>query len=322
MRTPIFWREKSLLSSALLPASVLYTTVACVRRAAVMPTKLPVKVICVGNLVAGGAGKTPVALALGNLLKQRGINAHYLSRGYKSENIGVTRVNIAEHNAKDVGDEPLLLAEVLPTWVTKDRAAGAQAAIKEGAQVVIMDDGFQNPALHKDISLLIVDGHYGFGNGRVIPAGPLREPVGAALRRASAVVLLGDDLQGITQYVAPQLPILRAQVKSVSSADFLKGKQVVAFCGIARPRKFYRTLQDMSCNVVHQVSYGDHYHFTSQDLEFLRAKAKQTNALLVTTEKDYVRLPDDMRAEVHVVPIEVVFDDNQSLLKVVLPDAA
>lgn len=322
MRAPVFWRDKGLLSATLLPAALLYNAVARVRSAAVTPAKLPVRVVCIGNLVAGGAGKTPVALTLGMLLKKRGIRAHYLSRGYKSDNIGVTKVDITQHSARDVGDEPLLLAEVLPTWVSKDRVAGTEAAIKAGAEIVIMDDGFQNPRLHKDVSLLVVDGHYGFGNERVIPAGPLREPIEAAMERASAVIMVGDDKQGVTRYVPPQVPVLQSQVKPVSSAEFLRGKQVVAFCGIARPRKFYRTLQELGCIVVHHVSYADHYAFTPGDLEFLRAKAKETASVLVTTEKDYVRLPDDMRVEVTVVPIEVAFDDNESLLKVVLEDAA
>lgn len=317
MRAPIFWKDKTLLSTLLLPFSVLYCCAASVCRGTTPSKKLSAKVICVGNLVAGGAGKTPVALALGTLLKNAGKNVHYLSRGYKSENVGVTRVNIEEHSAEEVGDEPLLLAEVLPTWVSADRVAGAEAAIKAGAEIIIMDDGFQNASLHKDVSLLVVDGHYGFGNERLIPAGPLRECISSAMKRVSAVIIIGEDKHNVQRHIPAGVQVLHAEVKPVKSAESLKGKQVVAFCAIAAPRKFYRTLLQVGCVVRNHVSYPDHYQFKPEDLEFLRTKAKEHEAVLVTTEKDFVRLPDDMRTQVNVLPIEVEFADNAALLRVV-----
>ena len=202
MRAPIFWKDKGLLSTALLPASAIFYGLAQARKMGVTPKEFTAKIICIGNLVAGGAGKTPVALALGEMLKKLGRNAHYLSRGYKSRNSGIMRVDLSRHNARDVGDEPLLLAELLPTGVAKDRASGAQAAVKAGAEIIIMDDGFQNPYLHKDVSLLVIDGHYGYGNGRLIPAGPLREPFASAMQRANAVIMIGEDRHGILQQSA------------------------------------------------------------------------------------------------------------------------
>lgn len=318
MHAPTFWKDKTFISTALLPFSAAYYVLARANHAFTPTKEVSAHVVCVGNMIAGGAGKTPVALALGTLLKKLGRNAHFLSRGYKSDNTGVTRVDRTKHTAREVGDEPLLLAEVLPTWVAKDRAAGAEAAVKAGAEIIIMDDGFQNPGLKKDVSLLVIDGHYGFGNGRLLPAGPMREPLEEAIERASAVVLISDDRYNVLQHIPKNIPLFQAHITPVSSAEFLKGKEVVAFCGIARPRKFYRTLQAIGCSVRKHVSYPDHHDFRLEDLEFLRARAKEYNALLVTTEKDYVRLPEDMRAEVSVVPIEAAFADPAAVLGVVL----
>ena len=211
----------------------------------------------------------------------------------------------------------MLLAQMLPTWVARDRVAGGRAAIHGGAALIIMDDGFQNPSLHKDVSFLVIDGAYGFGNGRMIPAGPLREPVAAAMKRATAVILIGDDRYRVLRDVPLGMPVFRATIEPMREARLLKGLSVVAFAGIARPRKFYRTLQQIGCQVVHMVSYPDHYLFKEKDLHALRVKAKQAGARLVTTTKDYVRLPADMRAEVMTVPIEAVFEDSEGLLKLI-----
>lgn len=316
MRTPLFWKDKTLLSTVLLPVSALYCIGAGICRSGVSPKKLPVRVICVGNLVVGGAGKTPVALALGAMLKAQGKNVHFLSRGYKGSHSGVTQVDIEKHSAAEVGDEPLLLAEVLPTWVAGDRVAGAEAAVKAGAEIIIMDDGFQNPSLHKDISLLVIHGHYGFGNERIMPAGPLREPITKAMQRASAVVMIGEDEHGVMRYIPEGMKVLKAEIHPMSSAEALKNKHVVAFCGIANPRKFYRTLHRVGAIVRKHVSYPDHYNFKSRDMEFLRERARELDAILVTTEKDFVRLPEDMRAEVSVLPVEAVFADATAVLGV------
>lgn len=318
MRAPNFWKDKGLLSNALLPASAIYALLAKMRSCSASEKKVPASVICVGNLVAGGAGKTPVALFIGEMLKSLGKNAHYLSRGYKSCNKGVTQVDLSRHSAKDVGDEPMLLAEVLPTWVAKDRVKGAEAAASSGAEIIVMDDGLQNPYLHKDVSLLVIDGHYGFGNERIIPAGPLRERLEKAVKRVSAVIVIGDDKYDVLRHIPSDIPVIHAKVRHSSAADFLKDKQVVAFCGIARPLKFYRTLRYIGCSVRKYISYPDHHYFKHSDVQFLREKAKELEAVLVTTEKDYVRLPLEMRAEVQVVPIELVFDDIEALRRVVL----
>jgi tetraacyldisaccharide 4'-kinase len=317
MHAPLFWKNKTKLSTALLPAAAIYKFFAGLRQGCAA-VKLHVPVICIGNVVVGGSGKTPVALALGELLRTQGKNAHYLTRGYKGILKGPVRVDPLRHTALEVGDEPLLLAEILPTWVAKDRVEGARAAIAEGAELIIMDDGFQNPALHKDISLLVIDGVYGFGNKRLLPAGPLREPVADAMKRASAIVLMGEDEQDVLKEVPLHLPVLRAHIEPLLPPETLKDIPLLAFAGIARPRKFYRTLQQLGYDVRNMVAYPDHYLYKPRDLAFLRSKAKILEAKLVTTSKDYVRLPQDIRAEVTHLPIKAVFDDSAALLRMVL----
>jgi len=313
MRAPLFWKEETLLSAALLPAAAIYGWLEKRRRTQASSFTASVPVICVGNVVAGGAGKTPVALALGALLKERGKKAHYLSRGYKGSLMGPVQVNPNENTVGEVGDEPLLLAEILPTWVAKDRTQGAKAAMAAGADTIIMDDGFQNPGLHKDIALLVIDGGYGFGNERLMPAGPLREPIASAMERATAIILLGEDKHQVLRYAPEGKPVLRANLEPMPSAFALKDKHVVAFAGIARPRKFYRTLQQLDCVIRKMVAYPDHYVFKAKDIAFLRAKAKAYDSQLVTTTKDYVRLSPDVRAEVTPVAVQVIFEDNAAV---------
>jgi tetraacyldisaccharide 4'-kinase len=316
MHAPLFWKDKTRISTALLPAAAVYGLVAGFRQRHAAPARLQVPVICIGNVVVGGSGKTPVALALGELLKTQGKNAHYLTRGYKGRLKGPVRVDPAVHTALDVGDEPLLLASVLPTWVAKNRVEGAEAAVAAGAEYIVMDDGFQNHTLHKDISLLVIDGAYGFGNERLLPAGPLREPVAEAMKRADAVVLMGDDRHGALGQVS--VPVLHAQIVPLLLPPGLKDVPLLAFAGIARPRKFYRTLQQLGLDVRKMIAYPDHYVFKRRDLDHLHGKAREYEARLVTTAKDYVRLPQELRADISVMPVKAVFNDNAALLSLVL----
>jgi tetraacyldisaccharide 4'-kinase len=229
------------------------------------------------------------------------------------------QVNPSLHTADQVGDEPLLLAQILPTWVCKDKITGAQAAIAAGAQLIIMDDGFQNQQLHKDVSLLVIDGHYGLGNERIIPAGPLREPIAQAMARASAVVIMGDDLHHVASHIPASTPLLKARLVPGPAALELKDKSLVAFAGIAHPRKFYRTLQELGGDIKKMVAYPDHYVFKASDIAALRNIAKEHEAMLVTTFKDFVRLPASIRAEVIPVPVDAVFEDMNALLKIIVP---
>ena len=256
MRAPEFWAKGGLPSLALAPLGWLWAAAAGLRGALVTPVRAAVPVICVGNLTVGGAGKTPVAESIAAMLP----GAHFLSRGYGGSEKGPLRVDPHRHRHAQVGDEPLLLAEVAPCWVARNRAAGARAAVAAGASCLVMDDGYQHPGLFKDVSLLVVDGHSGFGCGRCVPAGPLREPIGRGLKRATAVVILGEDRHGIERRVAP-LPVLRAWLEPEAEAQTLTGRPVVAFAGIGRPTKFFHTLEKLGADIVEGYAFPDHYPY-------------------------------------------------------------
>ncbi len=313
MRTPDFWSGRGVLSALLLPAGAVYAW-ATRRRVARQPAYAPpVPVICVGNLSAGGSGKTPVAMSIAAILTNRGVAAHLLSRGYRGRLDGPVRVDLAVHTAGDVGDEPLLLARAAPTWVARDRAAGARAAVAAGAEAIVMDDGHQNPTLRKDLSLVVVDGGFGFGNRRVIPAGPLREPVAAGLARADAVVLVGDD----EAEVGPRLgktPRLAARLTPSEEALALRGRRVVAFAGIGRPDKFFETLRALGAELVEAMPFPDHHRFSDEDVMLACEIASSRDAVPVTTEKDYVRLSADARPMVTPVPVLLEWEDPVRIL--------
>ena len=236
MRAPDFWHEPPGLAAALLaPAGAAWEAAAWLRRAVARPYRAPVPVICIGNLVAGGSGKTPVVLSLAAVLKARGIEPHIVTRGYGGRLAGPLRVDPARHDARAVGDEALLAAARAPCWVARDRAAGVRAAVAAGARAVLLDDGFQNPHVAKDLSLVVVDAEYGFGNGRLMPAGPLRERISCGLARADAIVLLGDPGDGAAPagLASRDRPILRAALEPVAG-ERLAGRRVAAFAGIGQ----------------------------------------------------------------------------------------
>jgi tetraacyldisaccharide 4'-kinase len=304
MKTPSFWRTKNILSTALLPFSWLYALGVWLRNFEAKPQTLPVPVICIGNLTAGGSGKTPTAIAIGERLKSKNINAYFLSRGYGGSLPGPVLVNPHIHSAREVGDEPLLLARSLPTVIAKDRLAGAMFAIHQGAPAIIMDDGFQNPAIAKTLSLLVIDGHYVFGNGRLLPAGPLRETPASGLARADAAIVVG----GQAPVLPASLPVIRAHIEPAEFAKSLAGKTVFAFCGMAFPEKFFATLESLGAHIAGRKTFADHYLYSSHDLKALTAAAKRHHAMLVTTAKDAARLHADWRALVTVVDISLNFD--------------
>ena len=319
MRAPDFWhgRGGGVVAALLTPLGSVYGLAARARFAAARPWRASIPVLCVGNLVAGGSGKTPVALSLGARLARRGDDVHFLTRGYGGRRAGPLRVDPDHHGAREVGDEALLLARCAPAWVARDRPAGCRAAIAGGARAIIMDDGFQNPYLAKDVSLLVVDGAYGFGNGRVMPAGPLREPVEAGLARADALVLIGADGAGVVERVggdAPTaVPILRARIMPGPEAARLAGKSVVAFAGIGNPERFFTTLRDLGCRVEQAHAFPDHYPYDSGEVESLRKDARALDALLVTTAKDLVRLPPAARDGIEVLTIIVEWEDEAAV---------
>jgi tetraacyldisaccharide 4'-kinase len=312
MQAPEFWVRDGALARGLQPLAWLYGAAGRLRWAVSNPWRAGVPVICVGNLVAGGAGKTPTALALGRALAQRGIALHFLSRGHGGRLPGPTRVDPERHGAADVGDEPLLLAAAAPAWIARDRAAGARAAIAHGAQAIVMDDGLQNPGLAKDLSLLVIDEAYGLGNGRVHPAGPLREPASIGLARADRVVLLqsGETAAPLAR-IAP--PPLTARLIPSDGALALRGRRVLAFAGIGRPQRFFHTVRELGAELVGQHGFPDHHPYREDEIWKLVELARELDAQAVTTAKDAVRLPPGARGMVTVIDVTLAFDQPDDL---------
>jgi len=312
---PEFWARPGLAQAVLEPLAWANAAAGAARRALARPWRAGVPVLCVGNVVAGGAGKTPVALSLARRLAATGARPFLLSRGYGGTMAGPVAVDPARHGVAEVGDEALLLAAAAPTIVARDRVAGARAAIAAGAGFIVMDDGFQNPSLEKDLSLLVVDGAYGFGNGSLIPAGPLRESVASALARADAAVLLGDDETEIAARLAGKR-VLRADLAPTGAAP--RGP-VVAFAGIGRPRKFFRTLEAADVPIAVRHEFPDHHPYSEAELRRLADEAQECGASLVTTAKDAVRLAPAWRARVAVLDVEIRWQDESALDALLAP---
>ena len=318
MRAPDFWGSKAgpggrLMASALSPLSGVFSLAGCARQCLTRPWRAAVPVICIGNLTAGGAGKTPCVVSIIERLTARSIKAHVLIRGYGGDATGPLNVDPARHDARAVGDEALVLSAAAPTWVGSDRRATARAAIGAGAQVLVMDDGFQNPSLVKDLSLVVVDGGFGFGNGRVIPAGPLREPVARGLARAHAAVLVGDDRTNVAARLGEGVALLRARLAPAPGGPELKGQAVVAFAGIGRPDKFFETLDDGGARVVARHAFADHHPYKKYELTRMVAQADAAGARAVTTEKDAVRLSGAERERIDVLRVRLEWADIGAL---------
>jgi len=301
MRAPSFWNRRGAVAVLLAPLGKLYGASVAFKAAHASPYRAPMPVICVGNLTAGGSGKTPVAIAIGEMLKAQGHKPVFLTRGYGGKAAAPVLVK-PHHGARIVGDEALLLARTAPTIVARDRAIGAARAAEAKADVLVMDDGHQNFALAKDLSLVVVDGGGGFQNGMVLPAGPLREPVAQGLKRADAVIVMGDGAPELRGYAGP---VLRARL--VPLPNNFAGRRVFAFAGIGRPRKFFDTLKAAGALVAGTQDFADHHNYDAQDLQGLRDQAK--GDLLVTTEKDLVRIPAEQRRGIAALAVEARFDD-------------
>ena len=323
MRAPEFWREKpSLIASALAPLSLLWRAGTAIRRFRAKPVRAPLPVICVGGLVAGGSGKTPVAIALMQFLLREGIVAHVISSGYRgsfAKSRAARRIDLSRHDVSETGDEAMLMARYAPTWVCRERSEAARAAHEAGAQAVILDDGFQDPSIAKDLSLLVVDGAYGFGNRRLIPAGPLRESIADGLGRADAVVLVGENTSGVTATIPTAIPLLRATLTPGPEAADLAGREIVAFAGIGHPEKFFKTLESLGCRIRAAHEFADHHRYQPREIEKLLGEAEKTGALLVTTAKDAVRLPEETRGKVAVLSVVLNFRDEEQLARLLAP---
>ena len=336
LETPFWWyRRTGALAAALAPLGRLYGGMAERRFARGEPYRSRLPVICIGNFTAGGGGKTPTALAVAALLAELGAKPAFLTRGYGGASKGPVSVETG-HGAEEVGDEPLLLAAAAPTMVSADRRAGAKALEATAAGVIVMDDGFQNPSLVKDLSLVVVDASSGLGNGLIMPAGPLRAPLEAQLARADGLVVIGDGGKAtplIAAFAAQGKPVLKARMAPRQDKRWLGVLPVIGFAGIARPEKFFATLRDNGARLIDTRSFPDHHRYRERDARRLLDAAKAQNAMLVTTEKDFVRLAEqdqdtalgELQHRCRPFPIAVEFADvaaAKTLLKSALAKRA
>jgi tetraacyldisaccharide 4'-kinase len=321
-----WWRPKRPEAWLLSPAALAYGAVARARmKRGGVPAPLPV--ICIGNFVTGGAGKTPVAMAVAELMSAQDMRPAFLTRGYGGRLRGPVLVDPAMHTAADVGDEPLLLAGIGPTMVSANRPQGAKAVADAGTEAdsIIMDDGFQNPSLYKDVSLVVVDAVRGIGNGWVLPAGPLRAPLRGQLRKADAIVLVGEGEAGaamVRTAARAGVPVIRADYQPVRKRGF-KRKPYLAFAGIAAPRKFYDTLEQAGANVEMTMEFPDHHPFTDDDCEAVIKLADDKGLTPITTAKDQVRLAGRdgpagyLYEHAEVFPVAAVFREPRRLMQVI-----
>ena len=310
MKTPPFWREPNLLSTLLTPLSYLYQLGASIDHRSTTANRAPLPVISIGNVTAGGAGKTPTTLALVPMLREMGFNPHILTRGYKGAALTAHRVT-ANDGWQQVGDEALLLAQAAPTWVGRDRFAAANAAANTDATILVCDDALQHHALQKNLSLLVIDGPYGLGNAKLLPAGPLREPFANALSRCDAAILIGDDTQQLTSQIP--LPVFRANLRASGDTSLLKASPWIAFAGIGRPEKFYTSLRELGANVIACHDFPDHHAYCAADIVALLTEAQNSNAKLITTAKDWVKLPAELAKDIRTLEVALTFEDEASL---------
>ena len=309
MKTPKYWQSNSFISKLLTPLGYIYGALTGLRIKLKKPKKAEIPVICIGNITAGGTGKTPVSISVAKLLSGEMFHPYFVSRGYGGKLQNVI-VNNKKHTARDVGDEPLLLSAQAPVVVNADRYKAAQTATEQGADVVIMDDGFQNPGLHKDLSFLVFDGHYGIGNGKIIPAGPLRETLENGIKRADAVIILGKDKHNLAQRCG--LPVFFGHTEAAQTT--INNQDVIAFAGIGHPQKFYHTLKQQGFNVVKTIDFPDHHFYTREELDAIVKEAQKLNAQIYTTGKDFVKIPPLYSQDINVLEIAVVWDKPEELL--------
>lgn len=300
MKTPKFWMTDGILPRMLMPLGWIYGLATQWRIRHGVPYRCGVKVICVGNITAGGVGKTPVAIALAEKEIAAGKKVFFVTRGYKGKLKNIL-VNLNKHSPEETGDEARLLARVAPTIIAPKRDIGAKMAVKAGAEVIIMDDGFQNPRLYKDESWLVFDGTVGIGNGRIIPAGPLRESLANGEKRAQRIIIMGEDKTGLAEKCS--LPVYFGRLEAEPCE--IPTRRVLAFAGIGHPEKFYETLRGQGVDVVRTKDFPDHYAYSAADIEELRRMAAADGLALITTEKDFVKL-GEMSEGVYCLKVRAV----------------
>jgi tetraacyldisaccharide 4'-kinase len=308
---PKFWEERdSCIPYLLEPLSWLYRGGCALHKLISRPYLASVPVISIGNFVLGGAGKTPVTLVIAQKLKTMGYKPHIISRGYGGSLSGPICVDLSQHQYHQVGDEPLLLARCAPTWVSRHRRAAVPLAIDAGADILLLDDAHQNHTIRKDLSFVVVNGSQGFGNGRVFPAGPLRQTIQSGLKETTAIIFIKQDKESLPEPLS-KLPcaVIGAKVVPIHP----KPCAVFAFAGIGYPEKFRQTLIAAGYDVKGFTSFPDHYPYTDEDLRKLRMRARCEQATLITTEKDFLRIPASCNTHILTLPIGLEFQPSIAL---------
>ena len=313
MKAPQFWYEPNTWKAKFLyPLGYFYNLLTLLRGKLAKPQSYSCLTICIGNLNVGGTGKTPTTIALAQHFLKKGLQVHVVSRGYKGKFQGTFLVDPQKHKSDEVGDEPLLMSEFTSVWVSNKRKNGVEAAENAGAQIVLLDDGFQDPSFHKDFSLIVVDGEKGFGNKKCMPAGPLRENIVQGFKRADALVIVGQRIYKFDTFPT-HLKIIHSTLKPIETGMNWKEGKYLAFAGIADPSKFFKTLRSLGANLIDCVALSDHQNLDGQVLKRLERKANSAHAQLVTTEKDAVRLSNTYRKKVLSLPVRIEFDDKNEL---------
>lgn len=325
LKTPSFWyrmddEAQGIREALLTPLSHVYEFSYKWHQSSKEAFQSRLPVLCIGNIVAGGTGKTPTAKAILRLIKARGIakNPCFMIRGYGGAELGPLMADPDVHTAWDVGDEALVLAYDAPTVVGGDRAAGAMLAEREGFDLILMDDGLQNPGLVKDLKFVVVNGEMGFGNRKLMPAGPLRQPLQEGLDHADGFILIGDDERGSLDLLPPNKPVLRARLSPSGAEHIDKSMEYLAFAGLGYPEKFFRFLrEEAGLKLKGTQIFGDHHPYDQDDLKALHQRAQQAGAALITTKKDAMRLPKIEGIDVHVMPVEMKFEDEDALIALI-----
>jgi tetraacyldisaccharide 4'-kinase len=309
METPKFWIKKySIASILLIPIAWAYYAISLLIRSKQRPYKSSIPIICVGNITVGGAGKTPVALAIAKYLQESGKTIIFVSRGYGGSITEATTVNTEMHSALEVGDEPLLLARTAPVIISRDRVAAIKLAEKQNPDYIIMDDGMQNDFVHKDMTFMVVNGKYKFGNNRLFPAGPLRETFLHAKPNVDAIICIGKNNLDIDF-----APIIQAQLTTVNHEELKKEigeRSVIAFAGIAHPEKFFDSVKELGVNIYETINFPDHYNYQEKDLDGLAQLTTDNNVVLLTTEKDLVRISNIYARQILSLKVEIKLPDN------------
>jgi tetraacyldisaccharide 4'-kinase len=320
MKEPKFWKRHKTKALLLLPLTIVYFFLYILNNLFAARGKSKLPVICIGNTTVGGVGKTPVAIEIGKMLQKRGVKFAYLSRGYKRKTRGLIKIKDG-HTASEVGDEPMLLKTISDTFVCENRLAGAKAIENdsEGYEAIIMDDGLQNNSLKKTKSILVVGGRYGFGNKFLFPAGPMREPLRISLMKADVVIIMGKDLTKAEEQIRKinkEIPIIHGHIKAKKPA-FLSNKDVYAFTGIAHPKRFFNTLEDLGYDIEELAIFDDHHHYSHKEVENIIIMAKGKKLKIITTEKDWMKLSDEHKKAISLLKIEIEFDKPKYIKKLI-----